>query len=122
MIFKKGNNLLLFFREITVVTKGVERQEHGEHLRAYYGCPHVKSLMRAGRGIGRKTMIKYAIYISNQKNSIFSFNMCVVCYYYLGTENKGKEYKNWLKILEVIVNCEQNKFCPFKWEYASCNN
>lgn len=34
-------------------------------------------------------------------------------YTYLGTENKGKEYQNWLKNLEVIVSWEQNKFCPF---------
>lgn len=67
MVFKKGNNLLLFFRGIIVVTKGVERQEHGEHLRAYYGCPHVKSLMRAGRDTGRKTMIKYAIFQTKKK-------------------------------------------------------
>lgn len=31
----------------------------------------------------------------------------MVYYYYLGTENQGKEYKNWLKILEVIVNWEK---------------
>lgn len=72
MVLKKGDNLLLFFRGITVVTKGAERQEHGEHLRAHYGCPHVKPLMRAGRGIGRKTMIKYGIF-QTKKNSVFFF-------------------------------------------------
>lgn len=54
MVFKKGNNLPLFFRGMIVVTKEPERQEYGEHLRAYYGCPHVKSLMRSGRALAEK--------------------------------------------------------------------